>query len=187
MFSDISDADLRSSTKPFAEVEKKNDPLAGHTPVDPSQAKKEAKSAAAKDVYQSLWILVGLGAFRLTLSIYFLVNIERDVDFLMVADTSGEGDRDALLLVLKIIYGINISIGAMFLICAGLVFIMPLTCTITAFVVWIISEIIGLVLNPLGLMSVRGWMIKAVIFGGLLQAINNAAYYKFVKSGGRDG
>lgn len=82
------------------------------------------------------------------------------------------------------IYICNIVIAIVFCVCGGLIFKFPMTGAFTALVIFIIGEILSLILNPFLLISVRMWIVRAAFFGGLVQCVNNAAYYKFVKAGG---
>ncbi len=112
------------------------------------------------------------------------MNISNEVESLTLADPDVAEDLDWLVTALKVVYGMFILIGVGFLVCAATAFMFPMTSTITALVLYILSEIVGFITAPWTLLSIRGWIIKAAIFGGLVQAINNASYYKFVKSGG---
>ena len=94
----------------------------------------------------------------------------------------GADEYETLLTLVRIYYGIGALIGVIFLVCAGLIFQFPLICSYTALVTFILAGIIALLLNPFRLFSIGGWVVRMAIFGGLVQAVNNAHYYKSVRS-----
>jgi len=185
MFDGISDADLVATVAPKIKTVRKKDPLAGVMLDDKPAQKREAKKGAAKNVYSSIWILVGLGLFHIILNGFLFWNAEKEVRLVVTANPEGDIDPATLLFLVQCIYGAFVAVGVIFLVCASTVLAFPLTSTIVAMVAFVLSEIIGMVVNPLQLINVRGWIFRAAVFGGLLQAINNASSYKFVKAGGR--
>jgi hypothetical protein len=74
----------------------------------------------------------------------------------------------------------------LFILMGAFIFLLPLTMTIAAFALFLLLECVGLALNPLSIVSIRDWIIRCAIGGALIQAINNAAYYRYMKSGARD-
>ncbi len=151
-----------------------------------AEGKKKIRGAAKKELYSSMGILLLMGTVRLAIGIFLFTTIGDQVDAIAASDPEGEIDLDALRTVLNIIFGINLATAALFFACGAMVFMFPMTCSITAITLFVIGEIIGLLLNPLALISIRGWIVRAAMFGAMIQAVNNAAYYKFVKTGGRD-
>ncbi len=51
-----------------------------------------------------------------------------------------------------------------------------------ALALFVIIEAIGLLLNPIALFDLYGWILRVAIGGALVQAINNAAFYKFARA-----
>lgn len=147
------------------------------------EEKSRLTQGSAKEVRSSIGILLLLGIARLIIGILFMAGSASEAQELST-DPAFEGEADGLQTILRIIYGFYIATGLTFLGCAGLIFKFPMTCAITAIVTYVLGEIIGLVMFPFGLFSIRGWIARAAVFGALVQCINNAAYYKFVKEGG---
>lgn len=153
-----------------------------------NENKQREHEGSAKDVRSSIGILLLLGVFRLVIGIILLVHVPGEVERLAASPSFEgkiEGGMDGFATLLRVVYGMYIAIGVGFLACAALIFKYPMVSSITAMVVFLIGEIVGLILNPFALVSIRGWIIRGAIFGGLVQCINNAAYFKFVKQGGR--
>lgn len=143
--------------------------------------KKNRTGNAKKQVMSSIGILLFLGLLRVGFGIFLYMGAESEV-----AGLEGEfdGELSTLLMIVRIVYGIQILMGTIFLTCAACINWFPMTASITAMVTFVLGEILGLVINPLGLLSIGGWVFRTMIFGGLAQAINNASFYKYVKAGG---
>ncbi len=191
LFNQLSDAELKApaTALPKAAASIHTGLAAGQLASSTSQHgeyQQETRAQASKHLFQSLGILIFLGVLRVAINGYLYSNISNEVESLVLIEPDAAEDVEWLVTALKIVYGMFIAIGVGFLVCAGLAFQFPMTATITALVLYVISELVGFVTAPWTLLSIRGWIVKAAIFGGLVQAINNAAYYKFVKSGGRD-
>lgn len=164
----------------------KKDPLAkyvGEVERDKKQKRKDFEEGASKHIYSSIGILVFLGFLGVAINSFFLMGVEAEVKSL---DTEDIEDLELLINLIRGVYILKIAIGATFLTCAATFFKFPMTSAIVSIIAFVISEIISLLLNPFLLVSLRGWIARAAIFGGLVQAINNASYYRFVKKGGRD-
>lgn len=192
MFDELTDEDMKpvatagvsaaGGTKKKSVLEKAAADLQQETEAN----KTNFRAGAAKEVYSSIGILLMLGFFKVAIYGYFFMQAEAEVESVFGAMEEGDEDLEMILMLVKAFYLVNVSIGAIFLLCAALIFKFPMTCAFTAMVTFVISEIIGLILNPFRLLSIGGWVVRCAIFGALIQAINNAAYYKFVKAGGRD-
>lgn len=146
-----------------------------------SKDSKERKRTAGSELQQSRLILIGIGALKLALSIFFLLRVSADVEAIMLEDSSGI-DPDKLRFALQLIEGLGIGIASCMILCGILVFMLPLTCSISALVLYVLSEILSIIMNPFQLFNIRAWIIKGVIFGALVQAVNNAGYYRYMKS-----
>ncbi len=151
---------------------------------DLGENKKEVRSGASQELALSRWILIGIGALKLGLAIFYLVILESTIEQLTLA--APELDVEQVKFWIRVICGVNIGLACLFMVMGIFVFMLPMTCTISAFVLFVVLEIISLIANPFALVSIRGWIIRCVMGGALLQAINNAAYFKYVKSGARD-
>ncbi|MEQ1831214.1 MAG: hypothetical protein ABL921_35030 [Pirellula sp.] len=144
--------------------------------------KKERKSSAGGELNQSRMILLGIGLLKIAIGIYNLVVIESMVSAMVAGSEELAQTKDSIMLAVRIVYGIGIGIGTVFMVLGGLISFFPLTCTIVAIVLFVLAEIYALILNPFLLFSIWAWIIRAAIFGALVQAINNAGYYRYVKS-----
>lgn len=155
--------------------------LLARAKTDLGQSSKQASSSAIGQLSSSRWILIGIGAFKLGLSIFWLVIVESYVTGIL--DKVPEVDGTQLLFILRLFLGIQIGIATSFILMGVFIFLFPLTMTIAALVLFIALEIFNLVIDPLSAFSIIGWIIRLSIFGALVQAINNAAYYKYLKAG----
>ena len=178
----------------------KKDPLAqyvGEVQKEKEEKNKEFRESAATHVRNSIGILVFLGLLGITVNGWGLLTVETMLESMQgeVQEDEFEGeefedfeDEDSFSLadLLRAAYIIKIMISVLFLGCAAGFFKLPLTCAIVAIVAFVIGEIIAFLLNPFLLIHIRGWIVRIVIFGGLVQSLNNASYYRFVKKGGRD-
>ncbi|MEM6469141.1 MAG: hypothetical protein AAF802_06190 [Planctomycetota bacterium] len=144
-----------------------------------TQFMKDAK----KQIWQSIGIYVSLGAIQLVLGLLFLFNIEKEAEYLALDGVEGIED---LINGARICYVLMTCLGVCFFLAAGCFMTLPLTSSIPAVVLFVIAEILSMYLNPVNLISPGAWVRRVVVLGGLLQAINNASYYRFVRGGGRD-
>lgn len=149
--------------------------------TDLGQSSKQASSSAIGQLSSSRWILIGIGAFKLGVSIFWLVIVESYVKGIL--EKAPDVDSGQLLLMLRVFLGIQIGIAVSFVLMGIFIFLFPLTMTIAALALFISLEIFNLVIDPLSAFSIVGWIIRLSIFGALVQAINNAAYYKYLKAG----
>ncbi len=149
------------------------------------ERKAELRGGAAKEMWSSIGILCVLGAIRVIWNIVQLVGVEAIVTQISASPTF-DGDVEMLLTIFRIIFIARIIIGSLFFVCAGFFFVFPMTSAIAAIIIFVLFEIFSLIVNPFLLISIRGWIARGVMFGLLVQSINNASYYKYVKSGARD-
>lgn len=149
--------------------------------TDLGQKSKQASSSSIGQLSSSRWILIGIGALKLGLSIFRLVIVESYVKGIL--DKVPEVDGVQLLFILRLSLGIQIGIATSFILMGVFIFLFPLTMTIAALVLFIALEIFNLVIDPLSAFSIIGWIIRLSICGALIQAINNAAFYKYLKAG----
>jgi hypothetical protein len=149
--------------------------------------KKDEKSAANSYMYSSMWILIGLGFVKLFLNGYDFMLAESNAEFLVQNAESEEGQElvAQLTFIFRVVSGIGIVVSSLFILFGSFVYLLPMTCTVSALGLFVLVEIFTILLNPFLLLSFIGWVIRGAIFGGLVQAINNASYYKFVRRGGR--
>ena len=151
------------------------------------QSHKEYMQGARKEIMTSIGILLSLGLIRVILNLLLFIHAPREVQEMALGTGLTQEELEGLLLVIRIVYATKLFIGMLFLLAAATFFLLPMTSAITALVVFILGEIMSLITYPILLVSIRGWIWRCAIFGALLQAINNASYYKLVKSGGRAG
>lgn len=196
IFDELTEGDLsgvravvQPGKKPVAKTKKKTkqtlDKYASDVKHEEEARKREIREGASREIRTSIGILLTLGLLRFAIGLFFLLNAGNDAAAIAGAEAPEE-EIAHLTLLLQIYHGINVTIGGLFLACAGLIFLFPMSCALIALGTYILAEIIGLLINPFRLLDIRLWLLRAVIFGALIQTINNASYYKFVKSGGRD-
>lgn len=125
-------------------------------------------------------ILVGLGLLCIVRAVisYWLIT--------SMIDAMAAGDEEGVATIAKwivtVFCGIDLGIGVLYIVLGFMVSILPLTCTISALVIFSLVEIASLLLDPTSILSIRGWIFRIAIFGGLIQGINNAAYYAHLKA-----
>ncbi len=148
------------------------------------QTKKATRSGAGGHLAQSRWILIGIGALKLLICVIQLVIAKSSA----VALSEGAEDvsMEEILYVIQVIAGFGIATSVALILMGIFVFLFPMTCAISSLVLFVLLELISFVFNPFLLINIRAWIVRGAMFGALVQAINNASYYKFVKSGARD-
>lgn len=189
---DLTEADLqpirpvaipgREMVRPKASTDKHLAAQAGQMEKEEAKRQKAIKAGAQKWLLKSVGLLAFLGVIRTLVFSYLLYNAEEEVLGLPPTDM----EMSTLLWFVRAYYAMHLGIAIIMCLCAAGIFFFPVTCGITAMVVWILSELLGLIVNPLALFSIGGWIGRAAVFGMLTQVINNAGYYRFVKQGGRN-
>ncbi len=99
---------------------------------------------------------------------------------------------DKLTSVQRVIYGIGISLGVVYIGLAFGVQVFPMTCSLVGLILYLGLEIVGIILNPFALFSIWGWAIRVVVCGALgkafMDSLNARNYYKKMEErGGRRG
>ena len=189
-FNALSDADWASFAPKPAPVRDMNAPkkesvtnsILNQARADLGQDKKSLRSGAGGHLASSRWILIGIGALKLALCIFQLV--EANAAAAAIAEGAEDIDVDEILFVIQVIAGFGIATSVLLILMGIFVFLMPMTCAISALVLFVLLEIVSFIFNPFLLVNVRAWIVRGAMFGALVQAINNAAYYKFVRDGG---
>lgn len=148
------------------------------------ETKKKSRSGAGGHLAQSRWILIGIGALKLLVCVIQLVVANTTADAL--AEGAADMNVDEILFVIQVIAGFGIATSVALILMGIFVFLLPMTCAISAIVLFVLLELISFIFNPFLLVNIRAWILRGAMFGALIQAINNASYYKFVKSGARD-
>ena len=188
-FADISDAEWQSMVQ-------------SNAPKVVDQSKPKEKSAAAKMLEEARketgkgnvlamdsakgflnktrGILVGIG-----LLILVRVAIDYWLSMGELEQLAATEDAEVVAVVKTVVMvflGIGAGIATLFIVLGFMVSIIPMTSTIVALVMYSLIELLGLLLNPFSLISIRGWIFRITIFGALIQGINNAAYFKHLKA-----
>lgn len=173
-----------------------------HTPKQVDTSKPKEKSAAAKMLEEArrdtgqgdnLAMESALGFLNKTrgilvgLGLLFIVRVSIDywLSMSMIDSLAGHEEPEVVAFIKWIVVvfcGIGAGVGVLFIVMGFLVSMLPLTCTISAIVIYTLLELLQLILDPLSLFSIRGWIFRIAIFGGLIQGINNAAYYRHLKA-----
>ena len=198
-------AAVNAAPNPFGDIsddEWKN-MVQSHAPKQVDTSKPKEKTAAAKMLDQarqetgvgdSLAMESALGFLNKTrgilVGIGILVLVVVAIDYWLSmseleALTAGGEEPELIAFVKKVVIvfcGIGAGVATAFIVAGFLVSIFPLTCTISALVLYTLLELVRLLVNPLALLSIRGWIFRISIFSGLIQGINNAAYYRHLKA-----
>ena len=190
-FASISDDEWQSllaKNAPRVIDEKPKEKTATHSLLEQARTdlgvnKKARQSGAKGYLASSRWILIGIGALKLVISLIQLYLLNSTMESLEAE--AGELDLDMLRFVIQVICGISIGIAMSFILMGALVFLFPMTCTITAMCLFVLTEIGGLIANPFMLINIRAWVVRIAMGGALVQAINNAAYYKYIRAESR--
>ncbi len=148
------------------------------------ETKKTSRQGAGSHLAQSRWILIGIGALKLLICGLQFGFAETSATVL--AEGSSDVTADEIRIVIQVIAGFGIATSVALILMGIFVFLMPMTCAISALVLFILLELVSFIFNPFLLVNIRAWIIRGAMFGALVQGINNASYYKFVKSGARD-
>lgn len=147
---------------------------------DTGQVNQSAMESAKSFLGKTRATLVGLGILCLVRAvvIWWLLSS-------MLTAAAGAEEPEiltAIRWVVAIFCGIDVGIAVLYIVLGFMVSIFPLTCTITALVIFSLIEIASLIFNPRSITSIPGWAFRIAIFGGLIQGINNAAYYSHLKA-----
>lgn len=140
---------------------------------------------AKKQIWQSIGIYALLGLLQAGFGVFFLLGVEKEAEFLALDGLDGTSVEDVLN-ILRIAYVLKICLGVCFYIAASCFMTLPMTAAISAIVVFVFAEILSLIFNPFLLINVRAWIFRAAVLGALIQAVNNASYFRFIKGGGRE-
>jgi predicted Zn finger-like uncharacterized protein len=137
------------------------------------ETKKASRQGDGGQLAQSRWILIGIGALKLLISGIQFALAETSAAAI-VARGAENVTAEEIRIVIQVIAGFGIATSVAFILMGVFIFLMPMTCSISALVLFVLLELVSFIFNPL------------LLFGALVQGINNASYYKFVKSGARD-
>ncbi len=198
-------APANASPNPFGDMsdDEWQSMVQAHAPKQVDHSKPKEKSAAAKMLDEARketgqgnvlamdaakgflnktrGILVGLGCLCMVRAVVAYWLISSLIDSLMQA--GGDSDEASIIKIIVMVFcGIDLGIGVLYIISGFLVSIFPLTCTISALVIFTLVEIANFIVDPGRILSIRGWIFRIAIFGGLIQGINNAAYYRHIKA-----
>ncbi len=146
------------------------------------EEKKEKKKSAASFLNSSRGLLIFMGVIKIAFSLYYFLQAKKTAETIIGSDPDLAEGSEMIVFILQLIHGVGIATGTCFIILGLMVFLLPLTSTISALALFVIIEAIGLLLNPIALFDLYGWILRVAIGGALVQAINNAAFYKFARA-----
>jgi hypothetical protein len=158
--------------------------MLAHARADLGEKAKSTRTGAGGHLAQSRWILIGIGALKLALCVFQIVVAESTAS--AIAAGAEDVSADDILFVIQVIAGFGIGVSVAMILMGVFVFLMPMTCSIGAVLMFVLLELVSFVFNPFLLINIRAWIVRGAMFGALVQAINNASYYKFVRSDARD-
>jgi hypothetical protein len=149
---------------------------------------KDRTEGAIEYLNSSRNFLFGLGGFKLAgdLVAYFIF---RGLVSVIASSVDDEDTASMIYLFLNIYLGIGVFISVSFMVLGAMIRVIPLAASITALTMYVIIElggfIVGVMILPFFYLSPRKLIeriiINIIIIGGLIQAINNANYYRYAK------
>ncbi|MCA9136775.1 MAG: hypothetical protein KDB00_08450 [Planctomycetales bacterium] len=145
---------------------------------------REYIEGAKKQVFSSIGIYLVLGLIQVGVGGFLLAGLEKEAEILAMQD--GAEEVSIVIAVIATICIFKVCLGVLFFIASATFLALPMTSAILAMIAFVLGEIVSLILYPIALINIWDWIRRAAIFGGLVQAINNASYYRFVRAGGRD-
>lgn len=198
MFDELAESDFAREDPYKAVYDKKqtnntNDTLNKYEIGEELTETQKKKEAGKEQVWQTIGIyctigLVQIGFLAILWTFYEADNKTRISEARKVAAEFGENADDAEAEIrleigfVRVFFIVLMAITSVYFICAGTFFYLPFTSAIIAILLFIFQQIIYIVfVNPFSLISIRDWIIRAALFGGFVQGINNAAYYNYIK------
>ena len=142
------------------------------------ESKDGQKDQAVSQLSSARWLLVFVGAVAIGFGVFGWYSFAEDLKALEALQVDG---IDTIVLIVKVLIGVQIGVGVTFCLFGALIFVFPLTCTISALVLYVSLQIFTLVMNPLALARISGWIVRIAICSSLIKAVNNAAYYNYLK------
>ena len=157
--------------------------------ADFKKERAEEHSSYMEGAKKEIWISIGIysviGFVLLSLGGFWLTGIEEEAKNLSIEGQDPEMVGE-FLNVFRTMYVLMICLGIGFFVAAASFMQLPMISALSAIVIYVLANILSFILYPLFLIDVYVWIGRIIVFGLLVQAINNAAYLRFVKSGGRD-
>jgi hypothetical protein len=148
-----------------------------------------AQSARTKQLKTARAILYFVGGLTIVVNVAFvifaepIVNSQIDRELRELQQQNMEIDPGALkeyrqqaIRITRLVNGIAVLIGVVFIVCGALVYTYPVPATITSLVLYIGSAAAYGVIDPTTL--ARGWLIKLLILIGLFKAVQAAFAYE---------
>lgn len=143
------------------------------------ETKEQKKAGATNELNKARWFLIISGianaGFWGTMGFFLTAWLDE------IAAASADQNLTNLAFYLKLLVGLDVGVGVLFIVMGIFIFVFPLTCTITATVLFVGMEVFALIIDPLELTRVRGWIRRVAVIGSLITAITNAAYYNYLK------
>lgn len=197
MFDELSEADFNRED-PFKAVHEKKDTGNTNATLNKYEIGEELsetqqrKEQGKEQVWQSIGLyctlgLIIIGALSMLWVFFEADNKTRIAKVREDAVEAGEDpdlaqkEEQAVIAIARIFMIILISMSSLYFVCAATFFYLPLTSAILALLLFILQNILYIIAFPLTLVYWRDWIIRAALFGGFVQAINNAAYYSYIK------
>jgi hypothetical protein len=140
-----------------------------------------AQSARLKHLNAARWTLIVIGVLTILVNGFLLFSAREELvgelrkQKIDMANVN-RNEFDNVLLLVRLIYIIGITLGAIFIVLGLLVKVYPVPITIIALVLYIVAAVGFGVLNPQSLR--QGWIIKIIIVVALAKAIQAAFAYQ---------
>jgi hypothetical protein len=136
-----------------------------------------AQSARAKQLGHAKGWLIFLGVMTILVNIFMLINLPNEVKKESGSLGGNVSDAEtAMYIAGVVIYGGSLFLGATFIVLGCLVRRFPLPVTITSLLLFLGSQAIFALLNPLNICG--GWIFKIIILVVLIKGIGAAAAYE---------
>ena len=162
------EAEEKRAAEKAAPVKKEANPYM--TNAGGSESRIEHKST--DEIRKAQGILAFVGLLTLGLNIFLFVQAPQEVADVVAAGGEVGLEAEALLNIVRIIYGAFIGLGVIFLVLAGLMAKFPLFCGIAGLSLYLLSNLALIAVDPM--MIIRGIIIKVFIVIGLTKACIDA-------------
>ncbi|MEM7560365.1 MAG: hypothetical protein AAF394_14690, partial [Planctomycetota bacterium] len=144
------------------------------------ESKDGQKDQAVSQLSSARWLLFFVGGVSIAFGVFGYFQYTKIVDDFQTLGLDAD-ELEFLSFIVYVLIGLDIGIGVLFCLFGAFIFTFPLTCTIAATVLYLSGQIFSLVIDPLRIVNVLGWIVRISICSALFKAINNAAYYNYLK------
>lgn len=126
------------------------------------------------------WTLIVVGILTMFVNLALFIAADSEVATIAQEEAS-QGvavDQGFLVVIVRIVYAFSMLVGVFFMLLGSLVYRFPVVAPSIGLALYLITNIIFLVLNPMSFASPIGIIIRIAIIGTLVKAINSGIYYR---------